>query len=142
MSVDTLDRFTAKYQVDEAGCWRWIAAQNRQGYGCFRVNRQTYLAHRWAYEHLVGPIPDGLELDHLCRAPACVNPAHLEAVTHQENMRRGQMGYRSVNYHEKMDCVRGHPFNEANTYVSIRDGRPRRACRACRALGMREARAA
>ena len=76
-------------------CWLWLAYVNHGGYGRFRVGsmtdgtRRTVNAHRWAYEHLVGPIPEGLDLDHLCRVPGCVNPEHLEPVTHRENVARG-----------------------------------------------------
>lgn len=87
------ERFWAK--VDRSGdCWRWTGALARGGYGFAvvgsRDDPQRYRnAHRFAYELSVGPIPEGLELDHLCRNRRCVNPAHLEPVTHSENMRRG-----------------------------------------------------
>jgi hypothetical protein len=79
------------------------------------------LVHRWFYEQANGPIPDGLELDHLCRNPRCCNPAHLEAVTHAENMARGKAA-------QQTHCIQGHPFDEANTYYR-RSGT--RDCRAC-----------
>ncbi len=88
------ERFWVK--VDVLGdCWLWAAGLDGHGYGQFRVGSRTdgtrrmVRAHRWAYEHLVGVIPDGLDLDHLCRTPRCVNPAHLEPVTNRENSRRG-----------------------------------------------------
>ena len=88
------DRFWDK--VDTSGdCWPWLAAENNWGYGLFNVGSRTdgtrrkAYAHRWSYEHLVGPIPEGLQLDHLCRTPACVRPEHLEPVTPSENVRRG-----------------------------------------------------
>jgi hypothetical protein len=71
-------------------CWIWqLSLHARTGYGAKKTNGVSTLAHRAVYEHHVGPIPDGLELDHLCRVRACVNPAHLEPVTHKENVRRG-----------------------------------------------------
>ncbi len=77
------------------GCWLWAAYADRKGYGQFSAGSRadgTYrkvFAHRWAYEHEVGPIPEGLTIDHLCRVPLCVNPGHLEPVTNRENTRRG-----------------------------------------------------
>jgi hypothetical protein len=79
-------RFWSKVDQGE-DCWRWTACTSN-GYGRFSVKRQPVLAHRFAYELLVGPIPEGLELDHLCRNRWCVNPDHLEPVTHDENVRR------------------------------------------------------
>ena len=88
-------RFWAKVDVGHPlGCWTWIAGRTSRGYGSFGQGgpkRRVY-AHRYAYELLVGPIPDGLVIDHLCRNPSCVNPDHLEPVTHQENCRRGVAG--------------------------------------------------
>jgi len=73
-------------KVDAGGdCWEWVAAKTSLGYGSFKGKG----AHIWAWNHLVGPVPDGLELDHLCRVRHCVNPDHLEPVTHAENTRRG-----------------------------------------------------
>ena len=87
-------RFWAKvFAEDGAACWRWLAAVNTSGYGHFRTSaHRTRLAHRMAYEMCVGPIPEGLTLDHLCRNRLCVNPAHLEPVTVRENLRRGLRG--------------------------------------------------
>lgn len=77
-------RLMRHVEVSDDGCWNWTAALNAFGYGRFR----GLLAHRVSYESLVGPIPDGLELDHLCRNRKCVRPEHLEPVTHDENYRR------------------------------------------------------
>lgn len=81
------------YDVDESsGCWIWNRAKISTGYGALRRKGRTMLAHRWVYERLVGPIPEGLTLDHVkargCISTACVNPAHLEPVTQAENNRR------------------------------------------------------
>lgn len=84
-------RFLAKMSVDEAsGCWVWTAARTSKGYGQFRIGPRPVRAHRYAYTLLVGPIPDGLQLDHLCRNRLCVNPGHLEPVTNWENTLRGE----------------------------------------------------
>lgn len=78
----------------EGGCWLWTASLTHNGYGKFWVDGAVVRAHRWIYEQLVGPIPDGLHLDHVhergCRSRRCVNPAHLEPVTNEENQRRKQ----------------------------------------------------
>lgn len=102
------------------GCWLWKGTLDRIGYGNVVVERHTYRAHRVVYEALIGPIGDGLELDHLCRNKACVNPAHLEPVTHSENLRR--------HYATVTSCPHGHDYDEVNTY---RDTSGKRRCRSC-----------
>ena len=107
-------------------CWLWTASLNSDGYGNFRFAGVSAKAHRIAYEMCVGPIPDGLELDHLCRIPSCVNPAHLDPVTHVENCRRGLAGKHG--YHlRKTHCPRGHAYAGENLYA--RNGQ--RDCREC-----------
>lgn len=105
----------------DTGCWEWTLSLNNHGYGIVSVGdgKQRY-AHRVAYVAANGPIPKGLELDHLCRNPKCVNPDHLEAVTHFENHQRGK---RATATH----CKHGHPFDEDNTYWRG----SHRKCRAC-----------
>lgn len=110
---------------DTEECWLWTSTANNKGYGAFYINGQMRLAHRFAYELLIGPIPEGLELDHLCRTPLCVNPSHLEPVTHAENMRRGAEA-RGRQTH----CKRGHDLSLA--YVSKKGVRFCRLCRIVR----------
>lgn len=116
------DRFWRKV-VKTDGCWLWTGYRDRAGYGHTRHPGQTRgrmaFVHRIAYEFTNGPIPEGLEIDHLCRVRNCVNPAHLEAVTHRENMLRSTA--------LQVECLRGHRFDEANTYLY----RGRRCCREC-----------
>ncbi len=88
--MNRLPLFFAKVEFTDA-CWLWTASTDWYGYGWFWVGAPRR-AHRVCYEWLVGPIPAGLELDHLCRVPACVRPEHLEPVTHAENVRRGDLG--------------------------------------------------
>lgn len=113
-------------------CIVWTGPLDRDGYG----RRGNKLAHRLAYEAANGAIGGGLTIDHLCRNRACVNPAHLEAVTRRENTLRGE-GPAAVNA-RKTHCQAGHPFDERNTYLAPgrdRRGRStqRRQCRACNA---------
>lgn len=127
------DRFWPKVQkgADPDSCWWWTASKSR-GYGYIGSGRKLLLAHRLAYEWLVGPIPDGYQIDHLCRNPACVNPAHMEPVPQRENLIRG-IGFAGINA-RKTHCNRGHEYTEANTYHP--PGRPGwRSCRECIRLG-------
>lgn len=97
-------------------CWEWAGGVDKQGYG----RHLGQGAHRVSYEHFVGPVPEGMELDHLCRNIRCVNPDHLDPVTRAENMRRR---YALVTH-----CKNGHPFDEANTYWRPEGHRDCRAC--------------
>lgn len=91
------DRFLIKVFLDHpSGCWRWLGSRT-YGYGLFRPG-VPYRAHRWAYEHWIGPIPDGLTLDHLCQDHGCVNPWHLEPVTRAENIRRHRVEHREPSF--------------------------------------------
>lgn len=122
------ERFLAKVQEDEAGCWLWTANLSVDGYGRFVVtHNRPANAHRWAYEQWVGPIPDGFQLDHLCRIRRCVNYEHCEPVTSRENVRRSEspMGINA----RKTECSQGHEFSSENTRI---DTRGRRECRICR----------
>lgn len=112
-------------------CWLWKGQVAPDGYGHLSVHDQTRMAHRLMYEHLVGPIPDGLQLDHLCRVRHCVNPAHLEPVTPRENTMRGNTAARANSI--KTHCPRGHEYTLGNTY--IKNGS--RHCRACSVIHSR-----
>lgn len=124
------DRIHGKYVVDAAtGCWNWQAAISR-GYGYIAVDRRGRVAHRVMYELLVGKVPDGTELDHLCRNRRCVNPAHLEPVSHRVNVWRGA-GLAAANA-RATHCIRGHAFDEANTRIRANGSRYCRACERAR----------
>ncbi|HUR18862.1 MAG TPA: HNH endonuclease signature motif containing protein [Acidimicrobiales bacterium] len=111
-------------------CWIWKRSA-RAGYGQFTWSGGS-LAHRFAYEQFVGLIPEGLHLDHLCRTPLCVNPAHLEPVTCRENTLRG-IGP-SARFAKATHCVHGHPFDEKNTRWRPGKGR---SCRECARIAAR-----
>lgn len=120
-------RIHDKYLVDgSTGCWTWQATISGGGYGYVTVDGRQRVAHRVMYELLVGEIPAGTELDHLCRNRSCVNPAHLEPVTHRVNVRRG-VGLAARNA-RATHCGRGHAFDEANTRIRANGSRYCRAC--------------
>jgi hypothetical protein len=113
-------------------CWLWLGARSSGGgrgprYGSFRVRDQNYKAHRYAYELLVGPIPKGLTLDHLCNVKHCVNPDHLEPVTNRENILRLETAV-ARQHLEATHCPKGHPYSGPNLK---RRQRGWRGCRTC-----------
>ena len=122
-----IDRFLSYIKISKASgnCWEWTGYKNHDGYGQINFNGKL-LTHRFIYEYLHGPIPDGLQIDHLCRNPACANPKHLEAVSHQENVLRGNSGIFNLS---KTHCPQNHPYSLANTYHIPTGGR---GCRTCR----------
>lgn len=118
-------RLAEKIRVADDGCWHWTDYLNADGYGRVRWNGRQPSCHRVVYMLLVGPIAEGLHLDHLCRVRHCVNPAHLEPVTPLENTRRsGSADY----WRSKTHCPRNHPYDKANTYVTKRGARTCRRC--------------
>lgn len=101
-------------------CWNWTGAIQSNGYGKIGLNGKTPYSHRVAFELSNGPVPDGLELDHLCRNHSCARPSHLEAVTHAENIRRGEQAMRT-------HCPAGHEYDTQNTRMN----NGKRICMAC-----------
>lgn len=126
MTAGQLKRFE-RYTKRSEQCWIWTGAKKR-GYGTL----DQVGSHRLAYLHFRGPIPTGLILDHLCRVRNCVNPWHLEAVTHKENILRG-VGLAAINA-KKTACKRGHPFTPDNIYGR----RGWRQCRECSRIAWRQ----
>lgn len=126
-ALDIRDVFPQKVICDpNSGCWIWVGRLDSHGYGAFgRCSK----AHRESYRLTVGEPPKGLELDHLCRVRCCVNPDHLEPVTHRENIIRGIAPARASAFQRsKTHCKHGHPYSLQNTYV---DPRGFRNCRTC-----------
>jgi hypothetical protein len=112
---------------NEDACWAWMAHRNEQGYGRIKVGGRCGYAHRMAYELFVGPIPEGMTVDHICFNPSCINPDHLQLLTRSENAGR----HNPLLLPEA--CKWGHLFDEENTYVvQRRSGVTVRGCRTCR----------
>ncbi len=123
------ERFWRKVQKAEEGCWIWMGALTSAGYGNFGPTPGTNIsAHKFSYELTNGPVPAGMELDHLCRARCCVRPDHLEAVTHRENDLRGN-GISATNF-RKTHCANGHALTPEN--VRLRYRGPNGVARRCR----------
>lgn len=114
-------------QVDKQflGCWLWTGKVNNSGYGTLTVRSQKKPIHRFSYELFNGDIPEGLEIDHLCRVRACVNPAHLEAVTHRENVLRGKTW--AADHVSRTHCPKGHELVAPNLVKSEKS----RKCKKC-----------
>lgn len=108
-----------------SGCWLWSGCLNRHGYGLVGFNGRTRIAHRVVYELLIGLIPPGLTIDHLCRVRCCVNPKHMEPVSMYENVMRGESF--SAREARQTHCKNGHPYSGEN----LRREKRQRRCRAC-----------
>lgn len=128
LTARVVDRFWAKVEKGD-GCWLWTGNVAGGGYGRFYPGKPgpvSIAAHRFAYEVEVGPIPDGLVLDHTCRVRLCVNPAHLDAVTQRENVIRSEGLI--ADQLRQTHCKRGHPLSGSNLYIY----KTERHCRTCR----------
>ena len=128
-----------KVKRAENGCWEWQGEINPHGYGRLQRDGKRYYAHRFFYLKLVGLVPDGHELDHLCRNRSCVNPEHLEAVLPRVNKERG-MSPAAV-YARRSACKKGHEYKPDNTYLRHQgEATISRICKVCRRDDMRERR--
>lgn len=130
MKGDPTTRFWAKVKRTRS-CWLWLGALNSQGYGNFRIRKGsdgTVLAHVFAYQLLVGPIPEGKESDHVCRIRRCIRPSkrHVEMVSHRTNMLRG-LGASGMNA-RRTHCKHGHRYTKISSYYRPKKGR---VCRLC-----------
>lgn len=138
MPITSVETFAKRFVIRPSGCWEWTSSKNRLGYGQFSVNNRTVRAHRVMWELIGRGFTPHKCLDHLCRNPSCVNPDHLEEVTHLENIRRGELSEAQKARHaRRTHCKHGHEFNEQNTYQD----RLGRSCRACKADWARRDRA-
>jgi hypothetical protein len=126
-----LERFLQRVVKSDDGCWTWDGAHTAAGYAESWNGVRPVFAHRVAHEMWIGPIPDGYEVDHLCRNPSCINPEHLEAVPGRvNNLRSNSAG--AVNA-RKTHCPRGHEFTPENTqFRTTPRGTPSRVCRECK----------
>lgn len=125
-----------KISIDSHGCWIWNGYKTRSGYGTIHIGGKQKRAHRVVYEFIKGSIPDGIELDHLCRNKLCCNPDHLDPVDHRTNVLRGS-GIPAKNA-QMTHCKNGHAFTKENTYIK-KNGNSR-VCRMCAAAYFRERR--
>lgn len=136
-----------RQSVDEGDCRVWTGVLTYNGYGKVRMKHRTSRAHRASYEAFVGPIPEGLEIDHLCRNRACIKPSHLEPVTRPENHRRRWLVNPTFPPHPQLasesHCANGHEWTPENTRIQVRPGkRDRKTCRTCAREETRRRRAA
>lgn len=118
------DRMSQKIKAADNGCWEWLSALDRDGYGRIHYKKKARYIHRVSYEFFIGKIPDGLMIDHLCRNPCCCRPDHLEPVTNSINQKRRK---------KKIRCKRGHEFTDNNIVIGS-DGYKR--CKECYELAL------
>jgi len=127
-----IERFNEKFVVRQDGCWEWIAAKSKSGYGNFSGpgrRGKTYRAHRWMWEFVFGEIPSGLQVDHLCNRRDCVNPHHMRVVSAAVNSHAEHSNAIAKLNSAKTHCPQGHEYTAENTYGPY--PRSGRLCRTC-----------
>ncbi len=121
-----------RYEVVDSGCWEWLLRRDKRGYGRVTHRGKTgQLAHRVVYEALVGTVPIGMTLDHICFNPPCVNPEHMRVSTRRENAARQRTALAT-------HCSKGHEFTPENTYIKPAGSRGQRQCRECNKIAVRD----
>ncbi len=128
MKVSPVERFWSRVNTCKDGCWTMTGKTGTLGYNLFFDGKRKVFGHRFSYEQVIGPIPEHLELDHLCRNSSCVRPSHSEAVTHRVNLMRGEGPI--PRYARRNHCSRGHIYTPTNTYIKPSGGG--RVCRICK----------
>lgn len=136
--MSDIQRFWTHVEHQENGCWLWTGTVNAK-YGAFKIGSRTYktrrmlYAHRFIWEYLNGPIPDGLQLHHVCENKLCVNPEHLELLTVHDHVHKSPNNITYINLHQT-HCHRGHEYTPENTYTF----RGKRHCRECQRINWRK----
>lgn len=125
ITIDKIVNYLNRTIKTEKGCWVWQGAKSPDRHARVNINSQAYYLHRVIFKAVGNRLDKSLELDHLCREPSCVNPKHLEQVTHRVNSERGEAGTHLKN---KTHCPQGHPYSGDNLYVFPSGGR---SCRTC-----------
>lgn len=135
-----VDRWLTKKVVAQGECWEWTGSKTRNGYGQLKIGGVAMMAHRAFYEHFITEIPDGLDLDHLCRMRACVNPWHLDPVSRSVNLYRAEtLGKYNL---KKTHCPHGHEYSAANTRFTRTGSRCCRTCERLRQQALRDSKVA
>jgi hypothetical protein len=133
LPIETLKARLLRQSIDSNGCRVWLGGKGSTGYGYIKIDHSQRLVHRVAYEVYKGAIPEGYQIDHLCKNTSCINPQHLEAVTQRENILRSN-SFAAINS-KKTECINGHSLIGDNVYIKPNGARN---CKECRKITRRE----